>query len=513
MPHEPNAAVDGLDLSGLSEHALGQVATRLLSRDFEQWAEQLSRVGNCAHPVKLVGSTQTVNTATGELLGSYSSNHELDGVTRIACGNRRASRCPACSRVYAADTWHLINSGAAGGKGVPDSVGQHPMVFATATAPSFGAVHSIVNAGAGRCRPRREKHLCRHGKPTWCNTTHSTTDRLAGQPLCPECYDYDSHVIWQWHAPELWRRFTITLNRALARHLTVRPSYLKFVASIQFAKVAEYQRRGVIHFHALIRFDGPKTPGGFAAPPRDVTAEDLADLIRRALAQVSYDAPPIDADDVTRRLGFGAQIDARAVTTKVGDDSEALTPSQVAGYIAKYATKTLDDPDTTDPTSPHYARIRDTVRDLHRRSRAADTSIENPYALLGKWDHMLGFRGHFSTKSRKYSTTLGALRGARRKWQAVLARAQHKGQVVDLVAADLENDTDNETTLVISSWRYVGQGWANQGETALATAAAARAREHQRERAARRHSSSSKVGVNAGNCRFGSNNGEHHAGD
>ncbi|MFE9838129.1 replication initiator [Streptomyces sp. NPDC005551] len=29
---------------------------------------------------------------------------------------------------------------------------------------------------------------------------------------------------------------------------------------------------------------------------------------------------------------------------------------------------------------------------------------------LWKWAHMLGFRGHFSTKSRRYSTTLGALR-------------------------------------------------------------------------------------------------------
>ncbi|SCD46106.1 hypothetical protein GA0115244_104147 [Streptomyces sp. DvalAA-19] len=31
---------------------------------------------------------------------------------------------------------------------------------------------------------------------------------------------------------------------------------------------------------------------------------------------------------------------------------------------------------------------------------------------LWKWAHMLGFRGHFSTKSRSYSTTLGALRAA-----------------------------------------------------------------------------------------------------
>ncbi|MFF8267732.1 replication initiator [Streptomyces sp. NPDC016562] len=35
---------------------------------------------------------------------------------------------------------------------------------------------------------------------------------------------------------------------------------------------------------------------------------------------------------------------------------------------------------------------------------------------LRKWAHMLGFRGHFSTKTRAYSTTLGALRAARAAW-------------------------------------------------------------------------------------------------
>ncbi|MFJ1645441.1 replication initiator [Streptomyces sp. NPDC088258] len=46
---------------------------------------------------------------------------------------------------------------------------------------------------------------------------------------------------------------------------------------------------------------------------------------------------------------------------------------------------------------------------------------------LWKWAHMLGFRGHFSTKSRSYSTTLGALRDARRIWRSQQARA-HAGR-------------------------------------------------------------------------------------
>ena len=86
-----------------------------------------------------------------------------------------------------------------------------------------------------------------------------TTTALVGQPLCPDCYDYLGHLVWQWWAPELWRRFTITLRRGLARHLGLSETACRQLVRVQFAKVAEFQRRGVIHFHALIRLDGPPT--------------------------------------------------------------------------------------------------------------------------------------------------------------------------------------------------------------------------------------------------------------
>ena len=57
---------------------------------------------------------------------------------------------------------------------------------------------------------------CPHGRPVWCSRRHHADDRQLGQPLCWECYDYVGHVLWQWHAPELWRRFTIALQQRLA---------------------------------------------------------------------------------------------------------------------------------------------------------------------------------------------------------------------------------------------------------------------------------------------------------
>jgi hypothetical protein len=52
----------------------------------------------------------------------------------------------------------------------------------------------------------------------------ATIPRL-GSHYCPDCYDYTTHVLFNWHAPELLRRFTIALRRAVAAQMltTMRP--------------------------------------------------------------------------------------------------------------------------------------------------------------------------------------------------------------------------------------------------------------------------------------------------
>jgi hypothetical protein len=69
---------------------------------------------------------------------------------------------------------------------------------------------------------------------------------------------------------------------------------------------------------------------------------------------------------------------------------------------------------------------------------------------------MLGFRGHFSSKSRRYSTTLGALRQERADYRAAQERE----------ALGLD-DTEPDTVLVLADWQYAGHGHT-PGESALA---------------------------------------------
>jgi hypothetical protein len=69
---------------------------------------------------------------------------------------------------------------------------------------------------------------------------------------------------------------------------------------------------------------------------------------------------------------------------------------------------------------------------------------------------MLGFRGHFSSKSRHYSTTLGELRQARADFRAAQER--------DALGLD---DREPNTVLVLADWQYAGHGHS-PGESALA---------------------------------------------
>jgi len=194
---------------------LDQLIARAADRDgFERWMRQVQHAGHCARPVRLVGEVEEVDHQTGEARESFSTDDEPDGILLKACGNRRASRCLSCSEVYRADAWQLIAAGLRGGKGLPETVANHPRLFVTFTAPSFGPVHARreQNARALPCRPRDPRARCPHGRPVGCWRRHEPDDDALGSPLCPQCFDYEPAVLWNALAPELWRRTTIYLR-------------------------------------------------------------------------------------------------------------------------------------------------------------------------------------------------------------------------------------------------------------------------------------------------------------
>jgi len=366
----------------------------------------------------------------------YSTASEPDGALMVRCGNRREACCPSCAHEYRGDMYQLVYAGLAGGrKGVPDAVAEHPQVFASLTAPSFGSVHSRPDDGR-RCR---------------CARRHDADDPLLGQAIDPATYDYEGAVLWNWHAPALWNRFVIELARVLAGRAGLSERAWRTRVRIAYAKVAEFQARGLVHFHAIIRLDGGEDRA--ARPGVDVSAQELSDAIRQAAVSARLEGDAGDGETIDIR--FGKQLDTRILA---GDDTGELRAEQVAAYVAKYSCKASHEQITSHDSDPGRWRDRGVPEQLVQMA-AATLRLAERLGLreLGRWMHMLGFRGHFVTKSRGYSTTLGELRAARAAYRARQDQPPEGGQV-----------NDDDSTVVLSVWQYIGCGYLNPGDVLLA---------------------------------------------
>ncbi|MFJ7493107.1 replication initiator protein RepSA [Streptomyces sp. NPDC097727] len=428
-----------------SRSPLGDLLRVASDPDYTRWEEQIRRTGGCSDPIHLTGWTLHKDKTTGETLHHYTTANEPGGRLRLACGNRRASRCPSCAWTYAGDTYHLIRAGLAGDdcRDVPTTVRDHPRVFATLTAPSFGPVHN-----------RPDRGVCR------CGVQHAPDASELGTALDPATYDYAGAVLFNNHAGHLWQRFTTRLRRELAARAGLTRRELADRVRVSYGKVAEFQKRGALHFHAVIRLDGPEGPG--TPPPAWATVDLLADAIHAAAAH-SYTSVsvPSAGDQPARSFRWGTQLDVRPV--KAFGDGSDITEQAVASYVAKYSTKAAENTGTLDRRIGELAELdRHQVPDHTRRLITACRDLDSLYPdrRLWAWAHMLGFRGHFSSKSRRYSTTLGALRQARADY-----RATQEAAVLGLAARE------PDTVLVLTDWQYAGHGHT-PGESALAASIA-----------------------------------------
>ncbi|MGV0737480.1 replication initiator [Mycobacterium syngnathidarum] len=508
----PAIVLPGLAAGADAGPVIDQMVRRASSLGFGAWWRRAESVGFCAHPIQLVGS----------------DTYGRQRVVWTRCNNRRAQVCPSCSDLYARDTWQLVHSGTAGGHhAMPAEVAERPQVFTTLTAPSFGPVHSGTG-GVCRDRHRAGGHAgCGHGKPLWCSHIHDRDDTQVGQPLCGDCYDYLGHVLFSWYLPELWRRFTIALRRALAKALKAAGCEAGSVR-VSFVKVVEMQARAIPHIHALIRLDPTEDPdrtdthdnaltpdattvrgeanchgpaaacgggeprssswGGWESP---ITAAELAALIQQVARAVSVTVPaagtaPADTGDgandgdpsTALTVRFGSQIDTQPLSADNADtprDSGVLqeslarlSPRRVARYLAKYVTKSLQDFGiTTRRLSAEAIADLDVSEHVRTILTTIDALAETGMAGIGRWLHTLGYRGHITTKSRRYSTTLGALRARRAAWT--------REQTANTTPPQHDPQPTGNDTSGVSDWTFDRAGHTCLGDRTLIIGAALRA--------------------------------------
>ena len=76
---------------------------------------------------------------------------------------------------------------------------------------------------------------------------------------------------------------------------------------VSHGKAAEYQARGAVHFHVLLRLDGqdPHDPDRLLPPPLGITVADLQEATRHAAATISYLTPPHPAMPAGWRIALG----------------------------------------------------------------------------------------------------------------------------------------------------------------------------------------------------------------
>jgi hypothetical protein len=236
---------------------------------------------------------------------------------------------------------------------------------------------------------------------------------------------------------------------------------------VSYVKVAEFQCRGALHFHCVLRLDGIGDDGELEAPAARHGAQLLIDAATAAVRHVAVLSPAPDEGDrlpgtaagQSREICWGAQVEVRELDTRGADTASC------AGYIAKYATKSTEAVGGLMYRLEHGDIERLKVRPHVRRLVECAWRLGGYRHLeplrLRRWAHQLGFRGHCFTKSRRYSTTFTRLRQARH--EHVL---QRNGERLDCEQ--------------LRRWEYSGSGYKTLGDAWLAESGRKRAFEQRR---------------------------------
>lgn len=357
-------------------------ATRALGAEFP-----------CQRPLRRL----RVDTATGE------AREVL-----IRCGTRVASSCPSCAALYQGDASAILR------EGLMDATDEQTLVLLTLTAPGFGETHWVAPEAPQRGSRAHSTWLRRHGRRKCrCGQRHSPGDaRWKGVPLDDREYDYAGQAMWNAMIGRLWARTADELRRSL-----------DLDERLQYAAVAEFQRRGAVHLHVLLRLPNSAPIG----PYSDADENLRSGVIESIVSHVGT----FDGDRGTGiRYVWGNQVDARLV-----GDATGRSQARSAGYLAKLVTYSVKDigrdalnRQRFGADGFHIRRLEAAARSLTCAEHAQEASEEPCHTCLRRRASSWGFRGHTLRRSRGWSAR--SLTMCRRERRAFLCgNAQDSGDV------------------------------------------------------------------------------------
>jgi hypothetical protein len=259
-------------------------------------------------------------------------------------------------------------------------------------------------------------------------------------------------------------RFPLLTSRFLAQPIRLpRPAVTGYVdlssVPVGITDTRQWWRVPVLGHHLLIA-------GASGAGKGSVLWSLIAGLLVELVHQAATETALALLGDKTLR--FGDQIDIKVITTpsgKHGNDRQ-MSGRQIAGYLAKYVTKSVADFGIAvrrlSTAAIDQLDVADHIREILRT--IVTISAEAGYTEMISWIHTLGYRGHVVSKSRQFSTTLTALRERRRAWR--------KSETHDALSAIAASRIPQP-----SSWQFQRLGHVSLGDRVLVVSAARRAQE------------------------------------
>lgn len=309
----------------------------------------------------------------------------------VRCGSRRLADCVSCSALYSGDASAILRAG------VLDVDPSSTVVMLTLTAPSFGAVHRVPRNASPRLttsarnawEQRAGRALCR------CGVKHEPGDRLAGVAIDPDSYDYDAQAEWNAAFGRLWNRTATRLTRDLG-----------LAERLPYAGTTEWQARGAVHAHMLVRLPAWVQLGLFKDSVGRLRSSQIEDSVQSAGTTVAG-----------RCFRWGSAVVAEIISAPGMDAGRHA--KRTIGYLRKalaYTVKDLNVEPDGGRSHRHFARCRVAGRNVRCPSCAGglrSISCRSPR------HRSFGYAGHAVRKSRSWcELTFRALREKRAAWHA-----------------------------------------------------------------------------------------------
>lgn len=283
----------------------------------------------------------------------------------VRCQSSDPSVCRKCSSLRSLDKKRIIGSGCnpSALDGITEEMLEpYSFYFVTFTAPSFGKIRE-------------------------------------GIPLDPRRYEYRKQVEWNQSSTALFNATMVSLSRSLP--------------DSEFAFVREWQKRGAIHFHGIIRV------------PKDYDRSETIDAIRLCKATES------------NGITWGRQMDVQVVR-------DALTASvrymsKVVAYTAKHQGG--DRGALPQLVADFYGRLDSHARKLTCNRKGCDGTK----LCKGRAHRSHGYGGNMLSTSKGWSLanlTFGALKQQRSAYAATLPQASHQMELEE-AARLAKEDYDN----------------------------------------------------------------------